>query len=168
MVTPAETWSDDPWYKDQEKRDFIKNEGYKIINEGVAEGTILGGNLCTYNLLQGTEFMPDLSDAILFLEDDDLAGEYFSVVFDRNLQSLIHQPDFDEVKGIVIGRFQKKVDIDFEKLKYIVNTKKELENMPVIANADFGHTNPLFTFPIGGKAKLIAKENKTTLEIIEH
>lgn len=167
-VEPSQTWSDDPWYKDQEKRNFIKNEGYKIVNEGEAEGTILGGNLCTFNLLQGTEFMPDLRNSILFLEDDDLAGKFFSGEFDRNLQSLIHQPNFDKVRGIVIGRFQKKVDIDFAALKYIVKTKKELEKIPVISNADFGHTNPLITFPIGGKATLTAYKNDITLKIIEH
>ena len=166
-VQPSETWSDDPWYRDQENRNCIKNDGYKIVNEGEAEGTILGGNLCTFNLLQGTEFMPDLKNSILFLEDDDLAGNYFSVEFDRNLQSLIHQPHFDSVRGIVIGRFQKNVDITFEKLLYIIKTKKELE-IPIIANADFGHTNPLITFPIGGKATFTAENNNVTLEITEH
>ena len=166
-VQPSKTWSDDPWYKDQENRNCMKNDGYQVIHEGEAEGTILGGNLCTFNLLQGTEFMPDLRNSILFLEDDDLAGDYFSVEFDRNLQSLIHQPHFDSVKGIVIGRFQKNVDITFEKLLYIIRTKKEL-NMPIIANADFGHTNPLITFPIGGKATFTAEKNKVTLVITEH
>ena len=166
-VQPSKTWSDDAWYRDQENRNCIKNDGYQVIHEGEAEGTILGGNLCTFNLLQGTEFMPDLRNSILFLEDDDLAGDYFSVEFDRNLQSLIHQPHFDSVKGIVIGRFQKNVDITFEKLLYIIRTKKEL-NMPIIANADFGHTNPLITFPIGGKATFTAEKNKVTLVITEH
>ena len=39
-------------------------------------------------------------------------------------------------------------------LQKIVDSKKELENIPVIAEADFGHTLPLFTFPIGGEVKL--------------
>jgi hypothetical protein len=32
-VRPSLTWSDDPWYFDQEKRDILKNDGYNIINE---------------------------------------------------------------------------------------------------------------------------------------
>lgn len=32
-------WSDDSWYLDQENRNFIKNDGAVIINEGVAEGS---------------------------------------------------------------------------------------------------------------------------------
>ena len=58
----------------------------------------------TFNLLHGTEFMPDLKDAILFLEDDGMADRAFMWEFDRNLQSLIMQKDFDKVKAIVIGR----------------------------------------------------------------
>jgi muramoyltetrapeptide carboxypeptidase len=167
-IEASKEWSDDAWYKDQENRRFIKNEGYKIINEGKAEGKIFGGNLCTFNLLHGTEFMPDLKESILFLEDDDMAGDYFSVEFDRNLQSIIHQPGFEKVKGLVIGRFQTKTDIDFEKLKKIIKTKKELNNIPIVSDFDFGHTSPMITFPIGGKAKLISSKKEISLEIVEH
>ena len=166
-VKPSKVWSDDAWYKDQENRKIEKNEGFTIINKGEARGTIFGGNLCTFNLLQGTEFMPNISDSILFLEDDDMAGDYFGVEFDRNLQSLIQQPNFEKVKGIVIGRFQKNTDIDLEKLKYIIETKEELKNIPIIANVDFGHTNPLITFPIGGTVKLVV-DDKVEFKILKH
>lgn len=59
---------------------------YCIIQEGSSQGEIIGGNLCTLNLLQGTEFMPDLQDKILFLEDDNIMGDYFTFEFERNLQ----------------------------------------------------------------------------------
>ena len=106
-IVPSKEWSDDVWYLDQEKREFIENKGCSVINEGEAEGKIIGGNLCTFNLLQGTEFMPSLENSILFIEDDGDTGELCDVEFDRNLQSLIHQPNFEKVKGIVIGRFQE-------------------------------------------------------------
>ncbi len=166
-IKPSPTWSDDAWYKDQENRNLIKNEGFIIINKGEAEGKIFGANLCTFNLLQGTEFMPDISNSILFLEDDDMSGNYFAIEFDRNLQSLIQQPNFDKVKGLVLGRFQKNTNMTLEKIKYIIETKKELKNIPIIANVDFGHTNPLFTFPIGGTASLKV-DSEVELKIIKH
>ena len=166
-IKPSPTWSDDAWYKDQENRNLIKNEGFNIINKGEAEGKIFGANLCTFNLLQGTEFMPDISNSILFLEDDDMSGNYFAIEFDRNLQSLIQQPNFDKVKGLVLGRFQKNTNMTLEKIKYIIETKKELKNIPIIANVDFGHTNPLFTFPIGGTASLKV-DSEVELKIIKH
>jgi muramoyltetrapeptide carboxypeptidase LdcA involved in peptidoglycan recycling len=167
-IMPSEEWSDDLWYLDQNKRDFMKNEGSYVINEGEIEGIIIGGNICTFNLLHGTEFMPSLKDTILFIEDDDDTGELFDVEFDRNLQSIIHQPRFSGVKGIVIGRFQKKTKMTKKKIAKIIKTKKELDNMPVIAGVDFGHSSPLITFPIGGRAKLSAHKNSTKLEIIKH
>jgi len=156
-------WSDDHWYLDQEKREFIKNDGYLIINQGQAEGRILGANLCTFNLLQGTEYMPDLKDSILFIEDD---YESNIKLFDRDLQSLIHQPNFSKVKGIVIGRFQKKSEVSDEQLIKIIKTKKELDNIPVIAGVDFGHTTPQITFPIGGGCKLSVDSEGVELKII--
>jgi len=158
---PSEEWSDDKWYLNQEKRKFIKNKGHLVINNGKAEGTIIGANLCTFNLLQGTEFMPGLKDSILFLEDDYESQPHH---FDRNLQSLIHLPDFKHVKGIVIGRSQKASKMTNELLIKIIKTKKELSNIPVIANVDFGHTSPMITFPIGGKARIVNDK----LTILEH
>ncbi len=167
-IVSSEKWSDDAWYLNQEKREFIENEGMYVINTGEADGTIIGGNLCTLNLLQGTEFMPKLKDAILFVEDDDMVGDMFPVSFDRDLQSLIQQIDFSDVRGIVIGRCQKGAQMTKEKLIKIIKTKKELDNIPVIAGVDFGHTTPQITFPIGGKVYLKAEENNIKLEIKEH
>lgn len=150
-VLPSEKWSDDAWYKDQNNRKLFENNGYLIINNGLANGTVIGGNLCTLNLLQGTEFFPDLGDSILFIEDDEESQPHH---FDRDLQSLIHLPSFGGVKGLVIGRFQNPSNMDDEKLKQIIKTKKELDNIPVIANVDFGHTDPKITIPIGGSVQI--------------
>jgi Uncharacterized proteins, homologs of microcin C7 resistance protein MccF, COG1619 len=164
-IVPSKEWSNDSWYKDQENRKFLRNEGYKVINKGSAEGTILGGNLCTFNLLQGTQYMPSLKDSILFLEDDEATNP---VTFARDLQSVIQQPGFDGVRGIVIGRFELKSQMTQPLLEKIIKTKKELEGIPVISGADFGHTTPLVTFPIGGKAKISANESGVSIRITEH
>lgn len=165
VLEPSRKWSDDPWYMDQDNRQLISNSGYLVINEGSAEGTIIGANLCTFNLLQGTEYMPDLENTVLFIEDDETS---LSHDFDRNLQSLIHQPTFNGIRGIVIGRFQKGSKMTNELLEQIIKTKKTLSNIPVVANVDFGHTDPKITFPIGGTVKLKASKDNATLEITEH
>lgn len=161
-IKSSNCWSDDEWYLNQNKRELINNSEHLIINEGKAKGTILGANLCTFNLLQGTEYFPNLTGSVLFLEDD---YESQSHTFDRNLQSLIHLPDFKKIKGLVIGRFQKKSIMTDELLTKIIKTKKELNNIPAIANVDFGHTDPKITFPIGGEVKIIASKNKTSIKI---
>lgn len=160
-ITPSLEWSDDLWFLDQENRNFIKNDGYWLIHRGSAQGTIIGGNLCTFNLLLGSAYRPAFEkDTILFVEDTSASN---LKVFERNLQALLYQPDFVNVKGLVIGRFQKGSQITREQLEFILYSKKELENLPILANVDFGHTTPLLTLPIGGKATL--NDSHLTVEI---
>jgi len=164
-VLPADHWSDDPWYQDQENRDFVSNPGYEVIQEGEVEGKLLGGNLGTLALLFGTSFMPDLDGTILLLEDDEEEG---AVDFDRHLQSLIHQPGFGGVRGIVFGKFQRASNVDLDTLTAIVESKRELMELPIVAEASFGHTTPQFAFPIGGYGRLRADARHAELWIDRH
>lgn len=156
-LAPSVSWSDDEWYLDQENRKFMTNFGYATIRFGEARGTIVGGNIDSFNVLQGTEYMPSLKDTILFLEDN---YPMTADILDRHIHSLILQPDFQYVKGIVLGRFQVESKITQDLLQKIVDSKRELKNIPVITGADFGHTLPLFTFPIGGEVLLKATSSE--------
>jgi len=167
-INPSAAWSSDAdWYLDQENRTFEKNNGYRILSEGSAEGTIIGGNLGTFTLLKGTAYMPSLENTILFLEEDSETGGS-DVEFDRHLQSLIDLPDFSGVQALVIGRFEKASNILFERFKKIIQSKPELRGMPIIAEADFGHTTPLLTFPVGGTASMEVADGQVSLRILEH
>lgn len=148
-ITSSDSWSDDAWYIDQENRTFNKNEGMTVINGGYAEGTIVGGNLCTLNLLQGTEYMPELNNTILFIEDDDLVGDEYIREFDRDFVSLLQCYKGKKLNGIVVGRAQINSKMNIDKWK-ILFKNKNLKDIPIIINANFGHTFPMITFPIGG------------------
>lgn len=164
-IKPADHWSDDPWYAEQQQREFVPNSGYLVLREGEAEGKLLGGHLLTLCLLFGTPFMPDLKGAILLLEcDEETRPEHL----DCELQSLVMQPGFAGVRGVVFGRFQKASGIDRETLSIIVQSKPGLSRIPVIADASFGHTTPQFTFPIGGRGRLSARNGTVTLVVEEH
>lgn len=164
-LTPSENWSDDRWYMDQENRTLVKNDGWLIVNEGRSEGTSLGGNLCTLNLLHGTEYMPKLQDTILFLEDDEMST---NVEYGRNLQSLAHLPDFSGVRGIVMGRFQKASKVSNSDIMKIIQETRELAHIPVIANVDFGHTSPLITFPVGGEVCIDVRKEGSKIVVVKH
>ncbi len=164
-VKPSKEWSDDEWWLHQDKRVFIPNPGWTVVNTGSAEGTIVGGNLCTFNLLQGTPYFPDLTDSILFLEDDEESQHHH---FDRDLQSLTHLPQFKGVRALVLGRFQKVSGMSEEKIHSMIAAKPELRDLPVIANVDFGHTEPLITFPIGGSVEIVADKRTPTITITRH
>jgi muramoyltetrapeptide carboxypeptidase LdcA involved in peptidoglycan recycling len=164
-LLPSKEWSDDPWYIDQEKRDFITNDGYWILNPGHAIGRVVGGHVRCLNALQGTQYWPGLDDTILILEED---AEISPPLFDRQLQSLVHQLDFNGVKGILIGRFQNETKMTREILEKIISTKPELKNLPIIANIDFGHTTPLATLPVGGSLEIMAMADNVKIRVIEH
>jgi len=165
-IAAAATWSDDEWYLDDPVRDILTNEGHWVLQPGEANGTLVGGNQCTLNLLQGTQYMPDLADTVLFLEDDFEADPH---TFDRDLTSLTQQPGFDGVQGLLIGRFQKSVEMTRGKLQAIVDSKRELHGIPVIANVDFGHTDPLMTIPIGGAAQIHGdRDGDETNIVLDH
>lgn len=169
-VEPSPAWSDDLWYLDQNNRTFVPNPGLATLRAGAAEGTIVGGNLCTLNLLQGTDWMPSLDGAILFLEDDAQAGEAGAgpETFDRDLQSLLHLSDSRGIRGVAIGRFQQKSAMTLDLLRQIVETKPELASVPVACGFDFGHTTPHFTFPIGGRARLDCSGRRPRLTLLVH
>ena len=164
-VEPADHWSDDPWYAEQHRRAFVPNPGCRILHEGEAEGKLLGGHLLTFCLLAGTPYMPSLEGAILLLESDE---ETKPEHLDGELQSLVMQPGFAGVRGVVFGRFQKASGIDPEALSLIVRSKPPLAHIPVVADASFGHTTPQFTFPIGGRGRLSAKNGVAKLVIEDH
>ena len=157
-VKPSDFWSDDLWFINQEERHFIKNDGWHVINAGKAEGTIVGGNLGTFDLLLGSSYRPAFEkNTVLFVEECFTSEATDAGDFERHLQALIYQPDFENVSGIVIGRFQKASNVTKEKLEYIIKSKKALNRLPVIANVDFGHTMPLLTLPIGGECRMDAE-----------
>lgn len=169
-VAPSAEWTDEhydpakPWV-------FEKNEGWWVIQEGEAEGVSIGGNLCTMNLLQGTEYMPALAGTILFLEEDH---ETHPRTFDRDLTSITQQPGFDGVRGILFGRCQKKaVNEEFgpvtkNVLLAIIERNPRLQKLPIIANVDFGHTQPIITFPIGGRVTMRVSKKGSEIEIVKH
>ena len=140
---------------------------YDVIQEGCCEGEIIGGNLCTLNLLQGTPYMPDLENKVLFIEDDNIMGDYFVYEFDRNLQSLLQVTGAESIKGVVFGRFDESCKLDKEIIKKVIKDKVA-PNIPVIFGVDFGHVFPMITYPIGGKVQIKAKNDNIDIQIVEH
>lgn len=167
VLHPSDEWSDDTWYLDQENRVFHPNTCYLVMNPGQATGKIIGGNLGTLQLLRGTPYMPSLEGVILFIEEVSNGSGVEIYEFDRLLQSLIQDPTFHKAKALVIGRFENSYKMTEEKLRYILSTKSALKSIPIIANADFGHTTPIFTFPIGGTCSLKAESSGKVELVIE-
>ncbi len=151
---PAVEWSDDLWFIDQEKREFIKNEGWWILQDGEAEGEIAGGNLQTFLLLNATAYQPNLPESCILALEDCFVAPTDDKLFMSHLQAFAERKDFNNVKALLIGRFQKASNMTKEKLEYIVSHIPQLHGKPIVANMDFGHTTPIMTLPLGGKCKI--------------
>ena len=160
LPMPA-AWSDDMWARDQDVRRFDPDTSMRVVRAGVAEGTLVGGNLCTLNLLQGTPWMPALDGTVLLVEDDE---ESRAPHFDRDLLSLLHQPGFAGVRGVIVGRFQRASAITAEQLDRLLD-KPRLKGIPIVADAPFGHTSPRATLPLGGHVRLEAGPGGATLTL---
>lgn len=158
-IIPSEHWSDDPWYLDQENRNFRVNEGATVINSGKAEGILVGGNLSTFQLLCGTRFLPDDQDIILFVEEDDIVD---IEAFDRLLQSVAENYK-DKIKALLVGRFQDASNLKVLDISKFVAVNPYLKDIPVLSGLDFGHTSPMATIPIGARAIVSAESSKGTI-----
>ncbi len=94
VLQPPRQWSNDPWFVDQHNRTLERNDGWWVLQRGRVSGQLVGGNLCTFNLLPGTRYMPELEGTIASVEDDAESQPHH---FDRDLQSLLHQPGGDRL-----------------------------------------------------------------------
>lgn len=143
------------------------NENLKILQNGIVEGEIVGGNLSLLVSTLGSPYEIDTKDKILFIEE---VSEY-TYKIDRMLMSLDLSGKFSDCKGIIFGTFTKcEPDItsdNFKDLDLITIFKEILGKYkkPIVYNFRAGHNYPQPTFPFGVKVKLDA--NDGIIEFLE-
>ena len=157
VVQQSETFYDLPWnYDETSPRQALENDGSRVVQSGSAEGVMIGGNLCSLNLLNGTEYFPKIEgDVILCIEDDSY--DSITETFERHVQALMQQPFFRQVKAVLVGRFQGESRATDDMISDIILSKNIDSKIPVIVNLDFGHTDPKFTYPVGGKCEVVVE-----------
>lgn len=146
-----------------------KTRPWKVLQEGSGEGVVIGGNLGTFYLLQGTPYQPRFDrPTILAVEDDDEAGKYSAREFMRRLESILQLPGVpDNLRGLLIGRFQPSSKVTLPDVRYVVE-QIDLPGIPVVADVDFGHTSPMLTLPIGGTASVRTHANQVQLSLLKY
>lgn len=159
VLEASQEWSSDPWFLPEEPRALFQNE-WKSYHGGKATGTIVGANTSTLSLLMGTAYHPKIKEPILFAES---AEEDDYLAFHRQLTGLLQ--NYPDLKGLVLGRFPKEVGMTEEYLHFLLDKFPRLQEIPVLYDVNFGHAQPIFTFPIGGQVELDA--TKKQLKIIE-
>ncbi len=123
------------------------------LNGGKAEGILLGGCLSLVSHLLGTDYSPNYSGSILFLED--IGEQPYKI--DRYLAHLKQAGVFDQINGLILGNF---IDCDPEEGQVSFNIDEIIEDYfsevsyPVIKNFPYGHGEKKFSMPIGVHAVL--------------
>ena len=139
------------------------NEKIFELHKGHAKGRILGGNLSVFTSLAGTQFMPELKEKILLLEE---IGE-LPYRIDRLLNQLRLNKVFAQIKGVILGSFIDCNEHDPMKktlsLGEVISEYLEGTKMPVVYNFKHGHIRNNITVPLGIMARL-----NTSKGIIEY
>ncbi|CAN5901894.1 LD-carboxypeptidase [soil metagenome] len=166
-LAPAQEWTDDLWFLDQDDRHPEPSDGWWSLGaDGIESGRIIGANLATVTLLPGTPHMPLPESCVLVIEDDLESQPHH---FDRLLHSLLHHLTHEgtQVRGVVIGRFQRDSQMTRDLLQTIVGIP-ELAALPIVANIDYGHTSPMITLPIGGEIEMRVDGDSIGLRLLDY
>lgn len=155
LIVDSEIYADDAYYLREPPKNLYReiktSSGRNIIRHGTSTGTVIAGNMQTLAVLAGTNYFPDLSASILFLEEDD---SITAPLFRRFFTQLSQQDNFRLLRGVVFGRMPEGAKITHEQFIDCVNDFLGQMDIPILDNLDFGHTDPMFTIPIGGRAHI--------------
>ena len=140
----------------------LEGEKYETLNEGVAEGQLIGGNLSLTRGLVSGKYSIDFTDKILFLEE--LGIETMPSLASNFLYFMKQNGVFDKIKGLWIGNYEHESGITLEKV--ILDVLEGEYDFPIIKSNNFGHTETKTVIPIGTKARIDTK-NVRKIELIE-
>lgn len=139
-----------------------ENPGWDWVKKGKGEGILIGGCLESLLKITNTEFWPNWLNSIFFWEMADTPSiNYIKKTFDL----LMNYDLFSQIKGMLIGRYcRSSNELSRECNQFILEYLSDF-NFPIVANLDFGHTDPKLTIPIGLKS--IIDSSRNSIYIVE-
>lgn len=159
-VPPSETWTDESleWdVNDHRKRILQAATGWKILKRGEACGRIIAGNMSTLLLLAETPYLPDMTGAILCVEDSEATN---LATVDRYLTQMRQIGVYARISALIVGRFPNKVGFSKEDpLDAMLTIATRGYSFPVVYDFDFGHTDPMMILANGVLAHLQAEDH---------
>lgn len=133
--------------------------GRACLVPGQAEGRLMGGNLSVFTRLLGTPYFPDVTGALLLLED---VGER-PYRLDRMWTHLKLAGVFERAAGIVLGDYTQceEKDADYSHLDVLRELAEET-GLPCAAGFPVGHGDINQPVPLGVRARLDADAARLT------
>ena len=148
-------------FEHEKIEDLLNPEGnsLEIINNGIASGELIGGNLSLICSSLGTKYEINTKNKILFLEEVDEVP--YKV--DRMLTHLKQSGKLKEANGIILGAFTNCIAPNNKKSLSLQEVFNEIIlplKKPTISNLACGHCLPTLTLPLGKKVLLDANNKK--------
>ena len=136
------------------------------LYEGTIVGPLLGGNLSLIAKMCGSRHFPDLTGAILFIED---IGES-PYRIDGLLAQLKLSGHLIKLGGVVLGSFTDADPLPGRPtlpMSEVFNDYFASLGIPVADGLRYGHHPEKIAIPIGVRARLTCSSNHARLEILE-
>jgi len=143
-------------FQDKSLQLGVEEDKYETIQEGIAEGKLVGGNLSLTAQLVGGKYSLDFTDKILFIEelgyesDPSFVNHYFYHMKQNGV--------FDKIKGIWVGNYEHESGISIEKI--LLDVLDGEYDFPIIKSNNFGHCDKKTVIPIGTKARIDTTKDK--------
>ncbi|WP_164667274.1 S66 family peptidase [Virgibacillus doumboii] len=160
-IEPAKKWTSERLEWDivnkNTRRKMQPNQGYEVLQgSGVIQGRLIGGCMEVLEFAKGTVLWPDKKyweDSILFFETSEEKPSPDSVTcWLRNYaaQGILHKTN-----GIIFGKPQDEMYYDaYKEAIQTVMREYKLEDLPIMYNLNFGHTEPKMILPYGAMAEV--------------
>lgn len=133
-----------------------------VIREGKATGRLFGGNLTVLTSMIGSQYLPDFSDSILFLED--IGEDVYRV--DRMLTQLELAGILQQVNGFVFGKCTDcSAGENSLSLKQVLTERLSPYDIPAFYGAMISHEERNSTLPIGVQA--VVHSSDMSLQLLE-
>lgn len=131
------------------------------------EGLLVAGCIEVMDWLRGTAVWPPLDGAVLALETSEEAPE--PLVVTRMLRAMAAVGDgFSGLRALLFGRPggsaldpSRHAAYD-EAILDVVAGELDLPGLPVVTGLDFGHTDPMWTLPIGSRCVVDCARRRIT------
>src|SRR5690625_428617 len=172
-IHPAEKWTSEflDWIEENKNqpRTMQPNTGYEVLQgSGIVQGRLIGGCMEVLEVVKGTILWPEKKDwenNILFFETSEEKPEPRLIKYwlrNYAAQGILHQ-----INGIIFGKPQDEAYYEEYKTEIRQVMKEfDLEDLPILYNMNFGHTEPKIILPYGALAEINCK--KKTFSILEN
>lgn len=171
-IQPAKAWTSErlEWIEENKniRRTMRENQGYELLQgSGIVQGQLIGGCIEVLEFAKGTELWPDKKhwdNSILFFETSEDKPEPSYIKY--WLRNYAAQGILQKANGIIFAKPQdEKYYAEYKEAILTVMKEFHLEDLPILYNMNFGHTEPKFILPYGATAEINCEQK--TFSIVD-